>query len=68
MEKSQKINKYDSIIDVIFIGTKDTAKVEIILTKFDAELAERELCYMDDWQIINEYDIILDVIFDPKNY
>ena len=37
---SQIINKYDSILDVIFIGTKYTSKLEIVLTKFDVELAE----------------------------
>ena len=41
MDDSQIINNYDSILDVIFMGTKYTTKVEIILTKFDAEFTEK---------------------------
>ena len=45
MDESQRINKYDSILYVIFIGTKYTTKVEIILTKFDAEWTENKFLY-----------------------
>ena len=37
MDDSQIINNYNSILDVMFIGTKYTNKIEIVLTKFDAE-------------------------------
>ena len=36
MDDSQKISNYDGILDVIFIGTKYTTKIEIVLTGFDA--------------------------------
>ena len=37
MEDLKKIDKYDSILDVIYLNTKYTNKVEIVLAKFDAE-------------------------------
>ena len=37
MDELQRIDMYNGKIDVIFIRTKNTAKVKIILTKFDAE-------------------------------
>ena len=45
MDDSKRINKYDSILDIIFIGTKYTNKVEIVLNKFDVELSEKESSY-----------------------
>ena len=42
MDDSQRINKYDSILDVIFIGNEYTTKEEIVLTKFDVELSKKE--------------------------
>ena len=45
MDDSKRINKHDSIIDVIYFKTKNTTKVETVLTEFDAELPEKELSY-----------------------
>ena len=67
MDNSQIINKYDSIIDIMFIRTKYTTKVEIVLTKFDVEFPEKGFL-MDDSQRINKYYSILDVIFDLNIY
>ena len=45
MDDTQRINKYDSILDFIFIRTKYTTKVEIVLAEFDAEFPEKEFLY-----------------------
>ena len=45
MDDSQIINKYDSILDIIFNGTMYTTKVEMVLTEFDTKLDENEPSY-----------------------
>ena len=45
MHNSQRIIKYDNILDIIFIGTKYTKKVEIMLTKFNTEFLEKKFSY-----------------------
>ena len=52
---------------LIFIGTKYTIKVGIVLTKFDTELPEKKF-HKDEQQKINKFDGILEVIFDPDSY
>ena len=37
----QRVNNYDNIPDIIFIGNKSTTKIEIILTKSDAGFTEK---------------------------
>ena len=37
MDDLQIINKYDSILDVIYFNTKYTTKIETLLTKLDVE-------------------------------
>ena len=45
MDDSQIINKYDSILDIIYIGTKYTTKVGMVLTELIAEFPEKGLSY-----------------------
>ena len=41
MDYLQRINKYDSMLDVIFIRTKNRINVDILLTEFNAEFPEK---------------------------
>ena len=46
MDDSQRINKYDSILDAIFIGTKYTTKAEIVHMNLMQNLLKSN-CQMD---------------------
>ena len=45
MNVLQIINIYDSLKDIISIVIKYTTKVEIVQTKFDTRLPEKEVLY-----------------------
>ena len=41
MDDSQRINKYDIILDILYFKTKNTTKVEFLQIEFDAGLPEK---------------------------